>query len=333
VPQSARLLEVREGLRETLDKIPKHILESYCPVTPVCHYTTGAGLHGILSTGEFWASRVDYTNDPLELKFVYDQFTKTIRSPRFPHVQAYWQKLNSGLHSTGGPDKVKHETYIVSFSEIEDDLSQFRGYCNDGMGYCLRFDPKKLIETINRVVNAYTGLGGSIEWRRVIYGIEDLKPILDEVAQCCENALSDMKASGNSNLQEVAYAIGIDCHRVIYSMAAIFKQGGYSSEREVRLITHSPFLNAGVMDPKFSERIEVRMRGDLPVPYVPLGLDKSNKSSRETITDWMQKCGITKIIVGPKIDYERADSGLHYLLLNAGQTPGIEIVASTSTYR
>jgi hypothetical protein len=100
----------------------------------VYHYTGANGLKGILDSGQFWATDMQYLNDTAELTLLQIEATKELRAysarcPRYAEIvdsAIPMLPLESGSH------------YSISFSGDPDSLSQWRGY-GGSQGYAIGF--------------------------------------------------------------------------------------------------------------------------------------------------------------------------------------------------
>jgi hypothetical protein len=109
---------------------------------PLYHYTDGIGFKGIIETGKIWATHFDYLNDRRELRHGEDSVLE--------EVKAFEAALPRG---TAGQYLMEHfirldpdvrlstlwDTYLASFSEFGDQLSQWRAYGCDGVGFAIGF--------------------------------------------------------------------------------------------------------------------------------------------------------------------------------------------------
>lgn len=120
------------------------------------HYTTAAGLMGILGSQRLWATNARFLNDPSEiryaLKVVSDTVAKsekaylearkaeaTLTVPDFaalmggvkiPKIERWAKELLEVFHH-------QREVYVTSFCEKGDLLSQWRGYAAASGGYAI----------------------------------------------------------------------------------------------------------------------------------------------------------------------------------------------------
>jgi hypothetical protein len=108
------------------------------------HYTNDFGLKGILETKRLFITDAYNLNDPSELRhglsilFGILNESKNIH-PIFEHLFDGYSKFNDNI----GNNPIAH-CYILSFSMIENDLSQWRLYADNGRGYSLEFDTEAL---------------------------------------------------------------------------------------------------------------------------------------------------------------------------------------------
>ncbi len=105
------------------------------------HYTSAAGLLGILKSGVVWATDTRFTNDSREVQFGLDRLM-----PALVREVAQRQKLRAFSHGLELMiDEVKNDALFIScFCEEGDLLSQWRGYASPG-GYAIGFAPEVLL--------------------------------------------------------------------------------------------------------------------------------------------------------------------------------------------
>jgi hypothetical protein len=184
-----------------MDKIPAHFSPTYSEEScedALFHYTTGAGLLGILRNNELWSTAYYCTNDESELKAGYGVLTPMFRtetvkliregdrrvklfSSRGVQVLDYAEKFENLLFEFALSVLCVYMTCFCRANQQEDFthglLSQWRGYGVDG-GYALQFSKKSLLHQIEKV-NADRDLD---------YALQDIhyspkNPLKDEVLQ------------------------------------------------------------------------------------------------------------------------------------------------------
>jgi hypothetical protein len=109
------------------------------------HYTTEAGLYGILKSGMLWLTDIFALNDPSELRHGICLALKAFDTTRINDLpeREWYREAVSKVLSDGLLPKVV-QPYTCSFSNNDDDLGQWRGYADDGKGYSIGFDMELL---------------------------------------------------------------------------------------------------------------------------------------------------------------------------------------------
>jgi len=119
------------------------------------HYTTQQGLLGILHSKAMWLSNLHYLNDTSEFiysinlakKYIEERIKLLERTGLLSPPPALGSSPNH--HNLYGHLDILDDfnaipIYICSFSREGDQLGQWRGYCNNGSGFSIGFDYKKL---------------------------------------------------------------------------------------------------------------------------------------------------------------------------------------------
>src|SRR5215469_6623285 len=105
------------------------------------HYTSQAGLLGIAESRTIWASSVFHLNDSAEFSYTTKLVAEEIRRRRMAwrvfRRQEYDQFYSKILNMADSIHLPK--TFVASFSEAGDSLSQWRAYASDGNGFSIGF--------------------------------------------------------------------------------------------------------------------------------------------------------------------------------------------------
>jgi hypothetical protein len=109
------------------------------------HYTTQAGLLGILREGYFFATSVAHLSDASELTYSIDLAHEVISDAANNHMISTDQDVLYDLLDEGLNDLRTTTVYIVSLSERRDQLSQWRAYAGGSGGYNLGLNTKLLL--------------------------------------------------------------------------------------------------------------------------------------------------------------------------------------------
>jgi hypothetical protein len=107
----------------------------------LCHYTSQTGLKGMLNKKAIWASKIHYLNDSKEFALALDlarcELTERIKASTSPVDRSRLELLRDTIDTTYTIKGVN--TCVCCFSELEDDLSQWRGYGGGSAGFSVGF--------------------------------------------------------------------------------------------------------------------------------------------------------------------------------------------------
>ncbi len=298
--------------------MPRAVTEEY---TELMHYTTAAGLAGIVSNGCLWANHAAFLNDAEEMKHFFDA-----RLPDLvlPEVLSYMNELArvpehaKTMEADGGIEKIaRSETqmrveslrtntlrlnhpYIFSMSATRDPLvshsgllSQWRGYGGDG-GYALVFDTVEFEQLFK--VEEQTYRYQHAWWGNVHYydGIDpSSQPSSEDVAELeavVRTGIARMLRGGTAEETNGFY-------QAISSLSCLYKHWGFWEEREVRVVAipvDAEIARSAATEgeTKPQKPIKTFLRGGLPVPYLELFTQPA--SSHEQV-----RLPIKRVIVGP----------------------------------
>lgn len=123
--------------------VPLPIVPPFPMVPPLFHYTTAAGLLGILESGEIRATHLLYTNDTAEMEYGVE-LLKTVVKKEARGLPRAERGLLVELAPLAVAQADKMNAYAFCLSEEPDLLSQWRAYAGNGAGYSLGFNPEAL---------------------------------------------------------------------------------------------------------------------------------------------------------------------------------------------
>jgi hypothetical protein len=111
------------------------------PPKPLFHYTSAEALLSIISTKRMWATNLEYTNDPTDLKHgekvVSDALDRAISRCDNQFLCSWLE----GFKHTTRQQLEQNDYYAISFCTDGDLLSQWRGYGALGGGFAMGWDP------------------------------------------------------------------------------------------------------------------------------------------------------------------------------------------------
>ena len=264
------------------------------------HYTTTAGLIGILTSQNIWLTNAGFLNDSEELAHGAGHAVKQLRSQAKNmrsssknqdidnHIADTLEDIANSIESINAPNAERFKfPYIASFSKERDDLSQWRGYASDG--YCIAFHRDSLKRYITPAAeDAIPGIGQNI-------------PILDEVRYGEEaglylkNHISHVVIPALKEHGCPAPPEGVSTYQLVKQLMkpplTLTKHPAFQAENEWRIYV----IDGGP--------VKFRNSPQGPVPYVEV------KFNIEAIAE---------IIVAPGANSHRRKRAAEELLINSG---------------
>ncbi|MFJ2493714.1 DUF2971 domain-containing protein [Pseudomonas iridis] len=273
------------------------------------HYTSQHGLLGILDSKSVWATNTHFLNDPTE--FVHGlSFAASIANYFFD--SDYWSSFGSALHrhlkSIRGDD-----LYVSSFSEKPDLLSQWRGYCPAGSGYCIGLDRVAMAEyceerelqlepclyghdeqrlKVTEIVTSCMALYPTIPLDIHLFNALSTKAKIEYMEEFNERLSGDLKMQSDLSLDAIGESL--------LEVAPLFKHEGFHEEAEWRIVTNHPI-----------ETVKFRPGPSYVIPYVCLDLLKAKPEA------------LKRVIVGPNPNQQRALRAAEFLVKQYGYDPKI----------
>ena len=327
--------------------MPKNVAEEYAELT---HYTSAAGLFGIISSDCLWASHAAFLNDAQELTHFFDERLYELAGHE---IRSYAEYLASDpenakiIEADGGlGPRVENESrawvaglrtatltlnnpFVFSMSGTNDPLvqangllSQWRGYGVDG-GYAITFDTKGLDALLQIEESTYMyqhALWGDVHY----YGINDVQPSSAEVEEAeatVRKGIAHLVRGGTAEETEGFY-------QAISSLSCLFKHWGFREEREVRIVAiptdrELADKERALGDTRIPKTVKAFPRGGLLVPFIELFYRSSSNEIPKSLP-------IKRVIVGPHAEAAVRARSLERLLVAYGYKA--EVVCSTIPY-
>lgn len=262
------------------------------------HYTTAAGLLGILQNANIWATDLKFLNDAEESIYARDMVISAIRSMENPVLDP---SHSAHEHGQGAIDifaqyhkfvlneleTSEFGVYVTCFCESGDLLSQWRGYGKDH-GYAIEFTK----EAIHDAVTAITAYGPATGLFKVQYGLDSAAGIVG----------SAIRAVADFNLNHPGVKAEYSA-MTVSSMLARIKHPGFAEEQEWRLVVGQQILDEASLG-KFGINLHhppalFRPTPIAIVPYLEIPIKRES---------------IVSIRVGPGDNAETRASGVRRLL-------------------
>lgn len=247
------------NVKEILSRQPPDILY---------HYTTQAGLLGIVRGKEIWASHTQYLNDSREFRHAIEIVEEELSKMKFESQhRAHAEVLNEMERAIRGRGIETINVCVCSFSAAGDDLSQWRAYGGGASGFSIGFSGAFL-----RAVSDELRF-----W---------LAPVLyqeSEQRELVRALLEDVVAENLGKRTEIKdderMPLGGNLVAYLNRYAPILKHRSFSEEQEWRIISRPLSCRR--------EHFDYRPGASMLIPYFRIPF-----SSQETF-------GIEEIIVGP----------------------------------
>ena len=274
--------------KEILDRPPPEIL---------CHYTGQAGLLGIISRQEIWASHTQYLNDQREFRhaidLVKDELSRMVREAD-AEAKPFVEEMEKAMHEHDGMESIN--VCVCSFSEKGDILSQWRAYGDGAAKYSIGFSGT-LLRKVSDLMHSWLVpcLYDEGQQRQLVQTL--LQDVLQENKERVDHATKDeedwdLPRGGNL----IAY---------LNRYAPILKHESFSEEREWRIVT-SPRMCV-------QERFDYRPGRSMLIPYyrVPLAGEEV-------------EFAIERIVVGPSPHADQAVEVVKSLAVKYRLKPSVQ---------
>ena len=247
----------------------------------IWHYTKGDALLGILTQRCLWASSILYLNDSAEFYHVRELMSewmdKTGNGSGSGKEPVFVQILKRQL---GRSDALN--TFVISFSELCDDLSQWRAY-GAGGGYCLGFAPSLLRSIAESQGFALVKCIYDHDLKIQLVG-ELVKEHLTRFREVEADITDDDLGAGLGLYSDLdpsptLRALSKDFFLQAQELASRIKSEAFESEREWRLVS---------VQPPEPEALRFRSRPSMLIPYRLFQLTRGDENP-----------SLRHIVVGP----------------------------------
>lgn len=289
--------------RRPVDELVRDVLFAEPPPL-LYHYTSQAGLLGIATTRMLWATNMAYLNDLSE----YEYGSNVIRAAIEKYATDASAESADFINETGTSLKARARDFcLTSFTEASDLLSQWRGYADDGNGYCLGFDGESIRSRAQPEGDWYLS--------KCIYDPRQQEALARKLVQSWfgewQRDRTDPKQRGfwrdlfGSSFEYVVAA-------VIFAFS--FKHPSFAEESEWRL----------VMEKSETQRFRFRTGKSMITPYREFDLRAASPEQRDI--------ALKRVIVGPSPQPELAVDSVR-MLLESEELGDVEVVPSVIPYR
>lgn len=238
------------------------------------HYTTAAGLIGILNSGMLRGSNATFLNDSSEIAFGRSICHQVLMEELKHRTDLAERKL---IENARGflDDEPPHEIYVTSFSARRDLLSQWRAYGSSESRFCVGFRAAQFSER------------DILRFPQPVDYVRDSQQ--EKVRRAVAIACRELSRSPDDPYHGQSCALDLSFH--LRRLSCAFKHAGFAEEEEWRSVERaSPIsdlrsigfeVTGGVLRTFISMLMGSRVSDRLPVSEVCLG--PSGQKQRETI--------------------------------------------------
>jgi hypothetical protein len=224
---------------------------SQTPPEVLYHYTTQAGLLGILESRTIWATHTRFLNDTSEYQHALDLVHRHIAQIR-PKNKLRIPALDAMKEGLSGVEDMC--VCVFSLSEVEDSLSQWRAYGGTRSGYAVGISR----DTLRKICKL-----NDLNLRPCVYNPDEQQQMVEALV---ENVVRE-----SEYIRTVAAdwrtKLGTLMAGYMHHLAPLLKDRSFHDEQEWRLISR-PIST-------FAEHMKFRSGASTIVPYLQVSLDKS----------------------------------------------------------
>lgn len=269
---------IREEDKQEYRRFCMHHLPRFARPLPseIWHYTNADGLIGILKSGLIWSTQISCLNDTLEQRYFGNLAHAALKVLQAQNTdQRLAVLLRIANEALSNRDFTTAGRFVACFSEVEDDLSQWRGYGGGECGYAIGFRTDGILEAVKARPGALL-LPMNYDDKAQEFLVNDVLRVAQVYfLQGLKRGLPNIEIWARDFL--VAFATELDI------FACFIKYPKFSAEIERRITT---FLQPGERD-----ALEFRQKRTLLARHLPLDLGAT--------VNGVRRLPITRIYVGP----------------------------------
>jgi hypothetical protein len=260
------------------------------PANPIYHYAEAKAAINIIQTRTLWATKVRHLNDSTEILHSQEWLVAELKKR---DVRRAAEVLSGGVREpipgkggvlsaplVGGAiataKTLDPPVYVVSFSEEDNLLSQWRAYCSGSNGYSLGFDASAFDHTST----------GSPLMVKCVYAEQEKQDLC--------HALVESWNEQSLETEEDATAFLRNC----YAIMAAVKHHSFEEEREWRIVTVPSLANITL---KFRSGrhgivpfIELPTTSQLPLHRICIGPNSDSEAAKSALKYLLQVEGLDK---------------------------------------
>jgi hypothetical protein len=224
------LLKIKSGFQE---HVRQYLAPKVRHVDFVYHYTTIPALLSILKNNELWLSHSSFMNDPNEIEFGVGFILHLLdQSVRAKTVADLIRKQRA--QGQMALDLYQELPFLLSFTELRDDVAPWVQYADDGSGVHIEFVQSKILPTFGGLVPASKHIHFPVQYFSSIYaGVDSNVAGFDQTVLDFYLGIEEFVVqNGLSNDFQAQNAL----FSVTKLLASIIKHEFHKAEREWRFV-------------------------------------------------------------------------------------------------
>jgi hypothetical protein len=251
------------------------------------HYTSPEGLLGIVSNKELWATSTMFLNDSSEASHGIE-LAKRLLEERFREGKLprnTYMFLDDFARFKWAPTR---RTYVVSFTELGDSLSQWRAYCPASGGYAIGFPAAQVSDMAN---------GQKFSLVKCLYDRQEQAQILNEFI---DGFIKDYESRVSSGKEPTPLEIQREFDNQISQISLLMKHPSFEEEKEWRLVAFDVFSNPNMAFRPSSKGI---------IPFIKFKLTNAQFPNLVERDD-----ALFVVCIGPTADHQEKATATGYMI-------------------
>lgn len=244
--------------RKELAEIVNGFIQNINPPI-IYHYTSAAGLLGILTDSKLWFTRWDSLNDTSENLIVHDCINEALdKYTQEPQFVKYIREINNNQRKFKKEGYIDSDLYLASFSANSDSLAMWNCYSKNSRsdGYSIGFDNPNLFSNYPVILSKV--IYDKAEQMKVVHNV------LDRLLRIYDSYIKNQDTS-----TDTYRAVGEAFDFVFEDIGIFFKHSAFEVEKEVRVS-----IRKSDVDEK-SIVHKIREKEALLIPYLEMPFDKA----------------------------------------------------------
>lgn len=281
------------------------------------YYCNASTFESILKNKLFWLTDVSKSNDYAEISVFFKEIEVQLsaRQSNIIHdsqsMQSRYQSIYQSAIDILRKTEPQSYFFAMCFTSLNDNLSQWRAYGDDGRGFCIEIDSEKL----RLLLRKFQAKEEMMYIKKVSYSAYDMKCKIDGLIR----KIDEFAANENPSISIAEWCR--EWTKTVVNAAAYYKTEGFSAEQETRLC-YSRIITPKQMRNKqphsHLHKVHFKVNRNDCIPYMEFPIDKIRSV-------------ISGIVIGPR--NQASEDIVKFMLANCNYDKRIEVKKSKVTYR